>query len=76
MRRHEQNEAVSFLLVGVGDTLFKGSCGRTDLPGGNAVHLKESLKKLRNLPPETTALSGHGESTTIGHEINTNFYMR
>ncbi|RZO87669.1 MAG: MBL fold metallo-hydrolase [Kiritimatiellaceae bacterium] len=60
----------------VGDTLFKGSCGRTDLPGGNAVHLKESLKKLRNLPPETTALSGHGESTTIGHEINTNFYMR
>tara|TARA_A200000113_G_scaffold46899_1_gene38293 strand:+ start:882 stop:1505 length:624 start_codon:yes stop_codon:yes gene_type:complete len=60
----------------VGDTLFKGSCGRTDLPGGNAVHLKESLRKLRKLSPETIVLSGHGESTTIGHEINTNFYMQ
>jgi glyoxylase-like metal-dependent hydrolase (beta-lactamase superfamily II) len=60
----------------VGDTLFKGSCGRTDLPGGNSVHLKESLRLLKKLPANTDVYSGHGDSTTLQHENETNFYMQ
>jgi glyoxylase-like metal-dependent hydrolase (beta-lactamase superfamily II) len=60
----------------VGDTLFKGSCGRTDLPGGNPRQLKESLHKLKQLPDEVRVFPGHGEDTTIGIERATNFYMQ
>ena len=60
----------------VGDTLFKGSCGRTDFPGGNAVQLKESLQLLKKLPANTAIYSGHGDSTTLHHELKTNFYMQ
>ena len=49
-----------------GDTMFAGSCGRTDLKGGSPEAMKESLKSLSVLPPETVALPGHGGSTTIG----------
>lgn len=59
-----------------GDTLFKGSCGRTDLPNGNARHLKESLNKLKELPESVQVYPGHGESTTIGFERATNFFMQ
>ena len=59
-----------------GDTLFKGSCGRTDLPGGDARTLSQSLKKLAQLPDDTTVYAGHGESTDIGHEKRTNFFMQ
>ena len=59
-----------------GDTLFKGSCGRTDLPGGDARTLSASLKKLALLPPETRIIAGHGEETTIAHELKTNFFLR
>ena len=59
-----------------GDTLFKGSCGRTDLPGGNGRVLSQSLKKLAALPPDTAVYSGHGDSSTIGHENRTNFFMQ
>ncbi|MBC8206374.1 MAG: MBL fold metallo-hydrolase [Kiritimatiellales bacterium] len=60
-----------------GDTLFKGSCGRTDLPGGDARTLTASLKKLaETLPPETRIVAGHGEETTMGHELATNFYLQ
>ncbi|MGE4488756.1 MAG: MBL fold metallo-hydrolase [Kiritimatiellales bacterium] len=59
-----------------GDTLFKGSCGRTDLPGGDARTLSRSLKKLAVLPDDITVYSGHGDATTIGHEKLTNFYMQ
>lgn len=59
-----------------GDTLFKGSCGRTDLPGGDPRQLKDSLKKLQQLPDETRVFPGHGEETTIGHEKATNFFMQ
>jgi len=58
-----------------GDTLFKGSCGRTDLPGGDARTLTASLKKLAKLPPETRIIAGHGEETTIAHELKTNFFL-
>ena len=51
-----------------GDTLFAGSVGRTDLPGGNMATLMGSLRKLTALPDETTVIPGHGPSTTIGAE--------
>jgi glyoxylase-like metal-dependent hydrolase (beta-lactamase superfamily II) len=59
-----------------GDTLFKGSCGRTDLPGGNPRQLKESLNQLKQLPDEVCVFPGHGPDTTIGIERATNVYMR
>lgn len=59
-----------------GDTLFKGSCGRTDLPGGDPRQLKNSLNKLKQLPDEIRVFPGHGEDTTIGTERATNFFMQ
>lgn len=58
-----------------GDTLFKGSVGRTDRPGGNTRQLMASLKKLTVLPPDTRVLCGHGEGTTIGSEMKSNPYL-
>ena len=58
-----------------GDTLFKGSVGRTDLPGGSTGQLISSLEKLKGLPPETRVLCGHGDETTIGSEIKNNPYL-
>ena len=51
-----------------GDTLFKGSCGRTDTLGASPAKMKASLQRLARLPPETLVLPGHGPSTTIGQE--------
>jgi glyoxylase-like metal-dependent hydrolase (beta-lactamase superfamily II) len=51
-----------------GDTLFAGSIGRTDLPGGNYDEIKESLKTLIALPTETKVYCGHGSDTAIGRE--------
>jgi glyoxylase-like metal-dependent hydrolase (beta-lactamase superfamily II) len=52
-----------------GDTLFKGSIGRTDLPGGNHSLLLEKIKnQLFVLPDETVVFPGHGPETTIGFE--------
>ena len=59
-----------------GDTLFCGSCGRTDLEGGNYESLMQSLKKLANLPDDTKVFCGHGPSTTIGREKMYNPYLR
>ena len=59
-----------------GDTLFQGSCGRTDLPGGNWAQILSSLRRLKELPDETKVFSGHGPSTTIGDEKQWNPYMR
>jgi hydroxyacylglutathione hydrolase len=53
----------------VGDTLFAGSIGRTDLPGGDLSTLLRSIREvLFSFPDETVVLSGHGEPTTIGRE--------
>ena len=58
-----------------GDTLFAGSVGRTDLPGGNSRALAASLKTLAALPDETRVLSGHGPESTIAHEKATNYFL-
>lgn len=59
-----------------GDTLFQGSIGRTDLPGGDFEAEMDSIKnKLFNLPEETTVLCGHGPNTTIGWERQHNYYI-
>ncbi len=59
-----------------GDTLFEGTVGRADLPTGNLNTLLDSLnRKLMTLPDDITVFPGHGESTTIGHERNTNPYV-
>ncbi len=60
----------------VGDVLFNGSIGRTDLPGGNHGQLIHGIKsKLLTLPSETLVLSGHGPQTTIGNEHDTNPFL-
>ena len=51
-----------------GDTLFNGSFGRVDLPGGSAEAMVASLDRLRRLDETLTALPGHGAATTIGRE--------
>jgi hydroxyacylglutathione hydrolase len=59
-----------------GDTLFKGSCGRTDLPGGDALALKKSLQHLKQLTADYRILAGHGDETTLQVERATNFYLQ
>ncbi len=60
----------------VGDTLFQGSIGRTDLMGGNHRQLVDAIKnKLLTLPRDTMVLSGHGDATTIGREWDCNPYL-
>lgn len=51
-----------------GDTLFKGTVGRTDIPGGDLRKLSASLNKLMKLPDATKVRPGHGGTTTIGEE--------
>lgn len=58
-----------------GDTLFKGSVGRTDFPGGSMFQLINSLRELSQLPDNTAVYAGHGEATTIGYELAHNPYM-
>jgi glyoxylase-like metal-dependent hydrolase (beta-lactamase superfamily II) len=55
-----------------GDTLFAGSVGRTDLPGGDEAILLASLEKLSALPDTIRVLPGHGPETTIGEEKRRN----
>jgi glyoxylase-like metal-dependent hydrolase (beta-lactamase superfamily II) len=64
-------------LAFVGDTLFAGSAGRTDLEGGDADALARTLSRLKSeLPPSTTILPGHGPSTTMAAELEGNPYLR
>ena len=51
-----------------GDTLFREGCGRTDLPGSSTQQMRQSLKRLSNLPPDTVVYPGHDEFTTIKNE--------
>jgi hydroxyacylglutathione hydrolase len=60
-----------------GDTLFRDSIGRTDLPGGNARQILRSIDdKLLTLPEETIVVPGHGGNTTIGREKERNPFLQ
>jgi len=64
-------------MVIAGDTLFAGSIGRTDLPGGNSQQIIESIEsRLLALPEETKVLPGHGPATTIGAERRSNPFLQ
>jgi glyoxylase-like metal-dependent hydrolase (beta-lactamase superfamily II) len=64
-------------LLVAGDTLFAGSIGRTDLPGGNYDQIIDSIQtRLLALPDETKVLPGHGPGTTIGAERRKNPFLR
>ena len=62
-------------LLLTGDTLFAGSIGRTDLPGGDTDTLMNSLRKLAALPDDIVVIPGHGPTTTIGDEKISNPYL-
>ena len=59
-----------------GDTLFYGSCGRTDLPGGDWATIRRSLNRLAQMDFAGTVYPGHGESTTLAQEKQYNPYMQ
>ena len=63
------------ILIG-GDTLFQGSIGRTDFPTSEPEAMEASLRRLLTLPDETRVYPGHGPSTTIGQERQTNPFLR
>ncbi|MGV0805061.1 MBL fold metallo-hydrolase [Mycolicibacterium setense] len=69
-------QAAAAQTVFTGDTLFRSSVGRTDLPGGSGRDLLESIvTKLLVLDDDTVVLPGHGARTTIGHERRTNPFL-
>jgi len=60
-----------------GDTLFAGSVGRTDFPGGDMAAIRRSIARLASLPDETRVCPGHGPESTIGRERRVNpFFPR
>ena len=59
-----------------GDTLFAGSCGRVDFPGGNPQEMLRSLRRLASLEADYRVHPGHGESTTLAEEKRYNPYLR
>jgi glyoxylase-like metal-dependent hydrolase (beta-lactamase superfamily II) len=64
-------------LLLAGDTLFAGSIGRTDLPGGNSRKIIQSIReRLFTLPDASIVIPGHGESTTIAQEKASNPYLQ
>ena len=63
-------------IVLAGDALFRGSVGRTDLPGGDHAQLMESIRtQLLTLPEETAVYPGHGPETTTGREARSNPFL-
>ncbi len=63
-------------LLLAGDTLFRGGIGRTDLPGGDEIQIVRSIReKLLPLPEETVVVPGHGPSTTLARERDTNPFL-
>ena len=69
---YEEKEGIVF----TGDSLFQGSIGRTDFPGGNMTQLASGIRKnLFCLPDAVVVLSGHGNPTSIGQEKKTNPFL-
>lgn len=64
-------------LLFCGDTLFAGSCGRTDMPGGSGIQMQQSLSMLAesDLRNDMQVLPGHGEASTLGRERLSNPFM-
>jgi len=62
-------------LMVTGDTLFAGSIGRTDFPGGSMDKMEASLARLKQLPDATRIICGHGAESTLGQEKKTNPYL-
>ena len=58
-----------------GDTLFKGSIGRTDLEGGNASMMKQSLKIFSNFNKDYIIYPGHDDNTSLIYELTYNYYL-
>jgi len=77
---HTQGSVVYYLpsekMVFTGDTLFRGSIGRSDLPTGSPRTIIASLAKLKKLPIETKVYPGHEKSTTIERELKFNTFLR
>lgn len=72
----EADEPHDYLIGIDGDVIFKGSVGRTDLPGGDQVQMWGTLRFLASaISPETVLLPGHGASTTMEHEHRGNPYL-
>ena len=70
---HSPADKVAF----VGDAIFRGSVGRTDLPGGDWGTLLGSIRgRIYTLPPDTHLLPGHGDATTVGEEMRANPYAK
>ena len=61
--------------VFAGDLLFAGSIGRTDLPGGSPREMESSLRRIADLAGDLTVYPGHGETTTLGRERETNPFL-
>lgn len=59
-----------------GDTLFKGSIGRTDFPSSSNIDMRKSLDRLCLLPDEMVVYPGHGPKTTIGEEKRSNMFLK
>ena len=62
-------------VVFTGDTIFKESVGKTTFAGGSASELMKSLERIKRLPTDCVILSGHGEETTVGHELKYNMFL-
>jgi hydroxyacylglutathione hydrolase len=58
-----------------GDTVFAGSIGRTDFPGGSIEKMKDSFRRVISFPDDTQILSGHGPATTVEREKRENFFV-
>jgi glyoxylase-like metal-dependent hydrolase (beta-lactamase superfamily II) len=63
-------------IIITGDTLFAGSVGRTDLPGGDIKKLRKSFQRLMGLDGKIRVVPGHGPETTIGDEREYNFFAK
>lgn len=77
---HTQGSVCYYLpssnMIFTGDTLFRGSIGRSDLPTGSPRTIIASLAKIKKLPPETKVYPGHEKSTTIERELKFNTFLR